>query len=97
MDEVTLAFYNDNHWLVVGERHIHAILEGTERPEINVNFVTCNSWGMVLELWEDPVGQMPWAIHPRIVARLKARIERGGGPFGDDGDDDDEGWELRKK
>ena len=97
MDEVTLAFYNDTHWLVVGERHIHAVLEGSEKLELNVNFVACNSWGMVLELWENPVGQMPWAIHPNIVARLKAQIERGGDPIGDVVDGNDEGWELNKK
>ena len=97
MDDVTLAFYNNTYWLVVGERHIHTILEGTEKLEFNVNFVTCNSWGMVIELWEKPVGQMPWAIHPKIVARLKAQVERGGDPLGDDGGGGDEGWELNKK
>ena len=57
MDDVTLAFYNDTHWLVVGERHIHTVLEGTGKLEFNVTFVTCNSWGMVIELWENPKGK----------------------------------------
>ena len=87
MDEVKIAYYDETFWLVVGEKYIDIILAGREKLECEVEFVTCKTWVEVKELWEKPGGQMPWAIHPKIIARLKQQIAYG--------DDDD--WNLNKK
>lgn len=87
MDEVKFAYYDETFWLVVGEKYIDIILAGREKLECEIEFVTCKTWVEVQELWEKPSGQMPWAIHPKIVARLKQQIVYG--------DDDD--WNLNKK
>ena len=86
MDLVKIAYHDETFWLVVGEKYIDIILAGREKLECEVEFVTCETWTEVKELWEAPDGQMPWAIHPKIVARLKQQVVYG--------DDDD--WILNK-
>ncbi len=87
MDEVKIAYYDETFWLVTGEKYIDIILWGREKLECEVEFVTCKTWVEVKELWGKPGGQMPWAIHPKIIARLKQQIVYG----------DDDGWNLNKK
>ncbi len=87
MDEVKIAYYDETFWLVVGEKYIDIILAGREKLECEIEFVTCKTWVEVQDLWEKPGDQMPWAIQPKVVARLKQQIAYG--------DDDD--WNLNKK
>ncbi len=95
MDEVKIAYYDETFWLVVGEKYIDIILAGHEELECEVVFVTCETWPEVKELWEIPDGQMPWAIHPKIIARLKRQIvarKRQQIVY----DVDDDAWNLNK-
>ena len=74
--DVVIAFFNDTWWYVKGEAHIDDVLAGSEPAELAISLVTCGKWGEVMELWETPaVGQMPWAINPKIIARLKTRAQ----------------------
>ena len=78
MADVVIAFFNDTWWYVKGEAHIDDVLAGSESAELAISLVTCGKWGEVMELWETPaVGQMPWAINPKIIARLKTRANDG--------------------
>jgi hypothetical protein len=86
--EVKIALYDRTHWLVAGLRHLDAILAGNEKLACDISFVTCDTWAELVEIWEQPEGDMPWAIHPNIVRRLKSELVES---------DDDEGWELNKK
>ncbi len=88
MDEVKIALYDGNHWLVAGVQHLDVILAGNEKLACDINFVSCDTWTELMEIWEQPDGDMPWAIHPNIVRRLKSELVES---------DDDEGWELNKK
>ncbi len=85
---VKIAFYNGNHWLVAGTKYLKVILEGSEKLECDVTFVSCETWAEIIDLWEEPDGDMPWAIHPNVVRRMKSELVEDG---------DDEGWELNKK
>jgi hypothetical protein len=72
--QVVIAYCNQTWWLVKGTTHLDDMLAAEESPELEIAIVTCRVWGDVLKLWEDPeFGQMPWAIHPKIIERLKAR------------------------
>lgn len=88
MDEVKIALYDGNNWLVAGVQHLDAILAGNEKLACDITFVSCDTWTELMEIWEQPDGDMPWAIHPNIVRRLKSGLVESG---------DDEGWELNKK
>ena len=88
MDQVKIAFYDGNHWLVAGVQHLDAILAGNEKLACDIIFVSCDTWTELIGVWEQPEGDMPWAIHPNIVRRLKSELVES---------DDDEGWELNKK
>ncbi len=88
MDEVKIALYDGNSWLVAGVQHLDAILAGNEKLACDITFVSCDTWTELMEIWEQPDGDMPWAIHPNIVRRMKSELLEG---------DDDEGWALNKK
>ena len=74
MDEVRIAFCDGNHWPVAGTKYLKVILEGSEELECSVSFVSCESWTEIIDLWEEPDGDMPWVIHPNIARRLKIDI-----------------------
>lgn len=74
MSKVIIAHCNQTWWLVQGESHLHEMLAAKESPELEISLITCELWRDVIRLWEEPVeGKMPWAIHPKIVERLKSR------------------------
>lgn len=74
MSDVVIAYFNDTWWLVQGVDHLHDMLAATESPDLRITLVTCAAWREVLDLWLEPEeGKMPWAINPKIVARLKSR------------------------
>ena len=74
MFDVVIAFYNETWWYVKGEAHIDNVLAGSEGAELTISLVSVEKWPDVMALWETPeVGQMPWAINPKIIERLKAR------------------------
>jgi hypothetical protein len=72
--DVVIAFFNDTWWYVKGEAHIDDVLAGDEAAELTISLVTCSKWPDVMTLWDEPKpGQMPWAINPKIIERLKLR------------------------
>ena len=72
--QVVIAHFNETWWLVQGTVHLDDMLEAKESQDLEIALVTCKVWREVLQLWEQPeVGQMPWAIHPKIIERLKSR------------------------
>ena len=74
MAQVIIAYYNETWWLVQGTSHLDDMLAAKEAPELEISIVTCRAWSEVVKLWEEPeFGQMPWAIHPKIIERLKTR------------------------
>ena len=73
MPDVVIVLCNETNWLVDGVQHIDALLAGTEAPEIDVEFVQIADWNLVIEKWGDPDDPSFWAIHPKIVQRLKDR------------------------
>jgi len=74
LPDVIIAYCNETWWYVKGEAHIDDVLAGEEAAELTISLVTCGKWPEVMKLWETPlVGQMPWAINPKIIERLKSR------------------------
>lgn len=74
MSEVVIAYFNETWWYVKGEAHIDDVLAAKEAPELTIALVTCANWAEVMQMWEAPeIGQMPWAINPKIIERLKSR------------------------
>jgi len=72
--QVVIAHFNETWWLVQGTIHLDDMLGAKESSELEIAIVTCRVWGDVMKLWEDPdFGKMPWAIHPKIIERLKSR------------------------
>lgn len=50
------------------------MLYGKESPDLEIAIVACGAWGEVMQLWDEPeFGKCPWAIHPKIIERLKSR------------------------
>jgi len=71
---VVIAFFNQTWWLVRGVSHLQDMLNAREAPELEISIVTCGAWAEVMRLWEEPeYGKMPWAIHPKIIDRIKSR------------------------
>jgi hypothetical protein len=92
-EEIVIAAFRDDHWLVVGEAHLSDLLDPGVEISFSVSFIECESWAQVLELWqndrsEEEAMRMPWSIHPAIARRLRrdALLE-----------DDDEAWNLNLK
>ena len=74
LPDVVIALFNETWWYVKGDAHIDDVLAGKEADQLVVSLVTCGKWLDVMQLWETPeVGQMPWAINPKVIARLKTR------------------------
>ena len=74
MPKVIIAYFNDTWWLVQGVTHLDDMLAAKEAPDLKISLVTCRAWTEVMKLWEEPeYGKLPWAIHPKIVERIKAR------------------------
>lgn len=74
MSKVVIAYCNESWWLVAGVNHLNDMLAATEGPDLEIKIVTCRAWPQVMQLWEEPEdGKLPWAIHPKIVERLKSR------------------------
>jgi hypothetical protein len=72
--KVVIAYFNETWWLVQGVTYLNDMLAAKEAPELEISIVTCRIWSEVLKLWEEPEsGKMPWAIHPKIIERLKTR------------------------
>jgi hypothetical protein len=74
LSDVVIAFFNETWWYVQGETHLDDVLAGREAPELSISLVTSAKWADIMKMWETPeVGQMPWAINPKIIERLKLR------------------------
>ncbi len=74
MSTVVIAYFNDTNWLVKGTEHLYDMLAAKEAADLEITFVTCKMWAEVMRMWEEPEeGKMPWAIHPKVVERLKSR------------------------
>jgi hypothetical protein len=74
VSDVVIAYFNETWWLVQGVAHLQDMLAARESPDLTIALVTCAAWRDVVVLWTEPEeGQMPWAINPKIVARLKSR------------------------
>jgi hypothetical protein len=74
LSDVIIAYCNDTWWYVKGDAHIDDVLAGTEAGDLTISLVACPKWPDVMKLWEAPeIGQMPWAINPKIIERLKTR------------------------
>lgn len=74
MSKVVIAYCNETWWLVEGDDHLYDMLQAKEAPELDITIINCRAWGQVLKLWMQPEeGQMPWAIHPKVIERLKTR------------------------
>ena len=100
MDEVIIGTYEEAHYLLKGVKYIDQMLLGYEKLDCTVGFVSCTSWRDVIEKWQESDGSMPWAIHPKIIQRLKdEQAERELEPEEPNpwDDPDDEGWSLNLK
>ena len=74
VSNVVIAYCNETWWLVRGVSHLHDMLAAKESPDLDIAIVTCKVWSEVLQLWDEPeFGKMPWAIHPKIIERIKTR------------------------
>jgi hypothetical protein len=74
LSKVVIAYCNDTWWLVQGVNHLNDMLAAKESAELEISIVSCRVWSEVLRLWEQPeFGDLPWAIHPKIIERLKSR------------------------
>jgi hypothetical protein len=74
LSDVVIGFFNETWWYLKGESHIDDVLAGEEAAELTISLVICANWAAVMTLWEEPKpGQMPWAINPKIIERLKTR------------------------
>ena len=74
LSDVVIAYFNETWWYVKGELHLDDVLAGREEPELSISLVTCGKWTEIMVMWETPeIGQMPWAINPKIIERLKLR------------------------
>lgn len=80
MADITLAQFGGTAWLVQGEQHIDELLSNRLAPEISIEIRACDSQSEVYMLWQafcDPaeIGDMPWAIHPAVFARIRGAQE----------------------
>jgi hypothetical protein len=74
LSDVIIAFCNETWWYVKGDAHLDEVLAGSEPPALTISLVVCTKWPDVMKIWEAPIaGQMPWAINPKIIERLKTR------------------------
>jgi hypothetical protein len=74
MSRVVIAYCNETWWLVEGGSHLYDMLRAAEGPDLEVAIVSCSAWSEVIRLWKEPEeGSMPWAIHPKVIERLKSR------------------------
>lgn len=74
MSKVVIAYCNQTWWLVQGTSHLQDMLYGKELPDLEIAIVACSAWSEVMQLWDEPeFGKCPWAIHPKIIERLKSR------------------------
>ena len=74
MTQMVIAYFNETWWLVKGEQHLDDVLAAKEAEDLEISLIVCKAWVEVLKLWEAPdFSGMPWAINPKIIARLKAR------------------------
>jgi len=65
--DVKLYFCRGWYWLVVGERYLDEVLNGTLAPELSVEVVDCDEFAVVEAAWENPrPGALPWQIHAGI-------------------------------
>lgn len=76
MADIILAEHQGQAWLVNGEGHIDDLLAGMLRPNLTIEFVSCESKSDVIALWVQHCGEpgsaaAPWVIHPAIVTRLR--------------------------
>jgi hypothetical protein len=74
LSDVIIAFCNETWWIVKGVAHLDDVLAGNEPPALTISLVTCDKWPDLMKLWEAPeIGQLPWAINPKVIERLKTR------------------------
>jgi hypothetical protein len=74
MSKVVIAYCNETWWLVEGDAHLYDMLQAKESPDLDIAIINCRVWREVVQLWKEPEeGGMPWAIHPKVIERLKAR------------------------
>jgi hypothetical protein len=78
MADITLAEFNGRVFLVGGENHLDDLLANTLPANVSIELVQCERQSEIHALWvqlcgEQPNGQLPWAIHPNIAARIRRR------------------------
>ena len=74
MSKVVIAYCNETWWLVEGGSHLYDMLKAEEGPDLEIAIVSCRTFPEVVKMWKEPEeGAMPWAIHPKIIERLKTR------------------------
>jgi hypothetical protein len=75
--DVVLAEYAGQAWLVRGEQHIDDLLANTLDPDISIAVIACESKSAVDEMWrqwnDSDDLEMMWLIHPAIVNRARGR------------------------
>jgi hypothetical protein len=76
MNIIILAEHQGRTWLVRGERYIDDLLANTLPSNVSIEIVACESESHVDEIWRlhgaEPAGaNLPWMIHPGILARIR--------------------------
>lgn len=78
MADVILAECNGRVWLVGGEKYLDDLLANTLSKQVSIEFVPCQNQDEVNNLWVQQCGTpsgpgTPWAINPKVVARIRFR------------------------